>query len=82
MVEEVLDGSIICGGAVLEDGQEYTAYGIAVRSGNGKITIQDISSDAAFVRNLLDSLLNNDVAMCHVDDIVRDALCERSLPID
>ena len=82
MADEVLCGSVVCGGDILEDGQPYTAYGIAVCSEIREITISNISPDSAFVRNLLDIILSGGVAMCHVDEIVQDELCGRSFPLD
>ena len=60
-----------------EDGDEYTAYGITVMSGEREmVSIPDISTNYEDMRRLAEACEKNELDPIHINDVVEDFLAE------
>ena len=55
-----------------ESGAAYTAYGIKACGGG---SVLDVSTNKAFVSDLVEKINKNDVEPIHLLDVIEDALC-------
>ena len=63
-----------------EDGDEYTAYGITVMSGeNAILSISDISTNCEDIRRLAEACTGNELDPIHINDIIEDFFAELSI---
>ncbi len=64
-----------------EDGGCHTVYGVnAVNAAGAVLAFPDISVDRQVVSRMVQLCVQQQVALCHLGDVVQDTICAQYLP--